>query len=97
MNLYLAYFSVHKIVPGQFNTSVFAYFQFYHFPKSKINSESRFEMKMSIIAAANTSFISTHSTPVWVSLGMTVSHALQYLLPSALSPDFTELLESGFH
>ena len=27
---------------------VFAYFQFDHFPKSKIDSESRFEMRMSI-------------------------------------------------
>ena len=27
---------------------VFAYFPFYHFPKSKIYSESRFEIRMSI-------------------------------------------------
>ena len=27
---------------------VFAYFQFDHFPKSKIDSKSRFEMRMSI-------------------------------------------------
>ena len=30
-------------------THIFVYFQFDHFPKSKINSESRFEMKMSIL------------------------------------------------
>ena len=28
---------------------VFAYFQFNHFPKSKIDSESRFEMRTSIL------------------------------------------------
>ena len=28
---------------------VFAYFQFDHFPKSKIDSESRFQMRMSIL------------------------------------------------
>ena len=27
---------------------IFAYFQFHHFPKSKIDIESRFEMRMSI-------------------------------------------------
>ena len=33
------------------NTQIreFAYFQFDHFPKSKINSERRFEMRMSIL------------------------------------------------
>ena len=41
-------FGMHQSLRKASQDHVFAYFQFDHFPQSKINFESRFEMRMSI-------------------------------------------------